>query len=131
MSIYKQKHNPILVTAFFKSYGIPKPEYEYVFHPTRKWRFDMAWVLNVAWIESGVGKEMGFHESGQTQLRVYLEVDGGIWIKGGHNRGAQMKKDWEKRNAATELGWRGLWCEPKDLMTKQTADLIRSALCLG
>ncbi len=42
-----------------------------------------------------------------------------------------MKKDWEKWNAATELGWRPLFVEPKDLMTKATAEMIRRALCLG
>ncbi|TSA55664.1 hypothetical protein D4R42_05200 [bacterium] len=102
----KKKYNPRIVTAFFMAHGIVPPAYEYIFHPTRKWRFDLAWP----------GK------------KVYLEVDGGIWIKGGHNRGAQMKKDWEKRNHATMLGWRGLWCEPKDLLKKETVDYIKGAL---
>lgn len=61
---------------------------------------------------------------------VYLEIQGGIWIRGGHNRGAQMKKDWEKYNEATALGWRPIFVEPKDLMAKETADLIRRALYL-
>ena len=100
------KYSPAIVTAFLKSYGIPAPEYEYKFHPIRKWRFDMAWPAH----------------------RLYLEVDGGIWVRGGHNRGAQMLKDWEKRNAATVLGWRGLWVQPKDLCTETTANIITAAM---
>jgi hypothetical protein len=117
MKVHKQKHNPALVTAFFASYGIPKPEFEYKFHDTRKWRFDIAWP----------------HSAITPRLKtpVYLEVQGGIWIKGGHNRGAQMKKDWEKYNAATELGWRPLFVEPCDLLKRETAEMIRRALCLG
>ena len=100
------KYRPAIVTAWLASLGIPAPEYEHAFHPTRKWRFDLAWPAE----------------------RVFLEVDGGIWIGGGHNRGAQLLKDWEKRNAATVMGWRGLWCQPKDLCTLETADTIRAAL---
>ncbi len=107
------KYNPTITLAYFKSEGIPKPELEYQFHPDRKWRFDFAWPTN--------GEAMFFP-------KLYLECDGGIWIKGGHNRGAQMKKDWEKRNAATILGWRGLWVEPKELCMDSTARMIKEAL---
>ena len=81
---------------------------EHQFHPTRKWRFDFAWNIE--------------------GTKVYLEVNGGIWVTGRHSRGASMKKDWEKQNAATLLGWRGLWVEPRELCLKETADMIRKAL---
>jgi hypothetical protein len=99
-------YKPAIVTAWMLAQGIPAPAYEHRFHPTRLWRFDLAWPARL----------------------LYLEIDGGIWIKGGHNRGPQMLKDWEKRNAATVLGWRGLWCEPKGLMTATMADTIRRAI---
>ncbi len=118
MKVHNQKHNPILVKAFFASYGIPAPEFEYRFHPERKWRFDIAW-------PAGPGSQWQY-----ANPAIFLEVQGGIWIKGGHNRGAQMKKDWEKYNTATTMGWRPLFVEPRDLITKQTADLIRAALSL-
>ena len=102
----KLSYNTSVVVATMLNNGIPEPEFEFKFHPVRKWRFDLAW----------------------PEKKLYLEVDGGIWIKGGHNRGAQMKKDWEKRNAASILGWRGLWCEPKDLLKKETLDVIKDAL---
>jgi hypothetical protein len=100
------KYKPAIVTAWMIQSGIPVPEFEYRFHPARMWRFDLAWPTH----------------------RVYLEVDGGIWITGGHNRGAQILKDWEKRNTATALGWRGLWCQPKDLCTEEMAKQIKGAL---
>lgn len=100
------KYNPKIVIGYFASRALHIPEIEFRFHDERQWRFDFAWPFQ----------------------KVYLEVDGGIWIAGGHNRGAQIKKDWEKRNAATILGWRGLWCEPKDLCTVDMAEIIRKAL---
>jgi hypothetical protein len=100
------KYNPAIVSGYWQAAGIPEPFAEWRFHPVRKWRFDWAW----------------------PEHRLYLEADGGIWIAGGHNRGAQMKKDWEKRNAATILGWRGLWLEPRDLCTDDTVRLILAAL---
>ena len=102
----RASYHPSVVTEFFKRFGIPAPEYEYRFHTLRKWRFYLAWPAQ----------------------RLYLEVDGGIWVRGGHNRGAQMLKDWDKRNTATVLGWRGLWCQPKDLCTETMATIIAEAL---
>ena len=81
-----KSYNPDVVTAFFAEHGIPKPEFEYQFHSTRKWRFDLAF--------------LNFYRP------LAIEVDGGIWIQGGHNRGAQMKKTWEKENEAACMGWR-------------------------
>jgi very-short-patch-repair endonuclease len=63
---------------------IKTPEREYRFHPERKWRFDFAW----PWCS------------------VAVEVDGGVWNKGGHARGGQIQKDHEKRNTATKIGWK-------------------------
>jgi hypothetical protein len=100
------KYNPTIVAAFLASFGIPAPEFEYRFHPERKWRFDLAW----------------------PDAKVALEIDGGIWIRGGHNRGAQMKKDWEKSNTAATMGWRVLRCEPKDICAKEMADIVRAAI---
>lgn len=111
----KSSYNPKIVTAFFKSHGIPEPVYEYPFAKTigRKWRFDIAWC-----------------SSPFTIYKLALEIDGGIWIAGGHNRGAQMKKTWEKENESICMGWRILKCEPKDLCTDAMAKTIKRALGL-
>ena len=63
--------------------GLPQPEREYRFHPTRRWRFDFAW----------------------PQLMVAVEVEGGTWAQGRHTRGAGFERDADKLNAATSLGW--------------------------
>lgn len=102
------KYNPAIVLSYFDMMDVPTPELEFRFHPERKWRFDFAW----------------------PDKKLALEVDGGIWIRGGHNRGAQIKKDWEKRNAAAKDGWRILYVEPKDLCVSETAELIRECRVL-
>ena len=56
---------------------------EHVFAPPRRWRFDFAW----------------------PDLMVALEVEGGSWIRGGHNRGADFERNAEKYNEAALQGW--------------------------
>lgn len=124
------KYKTQIVLAYFAECGLPAPEAEYKFHPTRKWRFDFAW--------SGYTSphSMGYSNSWNTNpidgtselVQVCLEVDGGIWIRGGHNRGAQMLKTWEKENEAVCMGWRILRCQPDDLCTQDTVRLIKRAL---
>jgi very-short-patch-repair endonuclease len=65
---------------------LPEPTREYKFHPTRKWRADFAW----------------------PKERVMVEVQGGIWTNGRHNRGAGMEGDMEKLNHAMLDGWKVL-----------------------
>jgi very-short-patch-repair endonuclease len=64
--------------------GLPKAEREFKFHPTRKWRADLAW----------------------PKAGLIVEVDGGVWSGGRHTRPGGYIKDCEKLNAATLLGWR-------------------------
>jgi very-short-patch-repair endonuclease len=63
---------------------LPEPEREYQFHPTRRWRADFAWPVH----------------------KLLVEVQGGIWTGGKHNRGAGMEVDMEKHNEALIGGWR-------------------------
>jgi hypothetical protein len=53
----------------------------------KNWRFDAAW----------------------TSDKVFVELQGGVWNAGRHVRGAGYSGDCEKLNAATMLGWRGLF----------------------
>jgi hypothetical protein len=96
------KYNPTVVRAFFKSQGLPEYVSEHTFHHTRKWRFDFAWL----------------------DYRIALEVEGGIWVGGGHNRGKGFSKDVEKYNNANLLGWHVLRCVPKDICTTDTAKMV-------
>jgi very-short-patch-repair endonuclease len=41
-------------------------------------------------------------------VRLLVEVQGGIWRKGGHTSGAGVTRDCAKLNAATLAGWRQL-----------------------
>lgn len=63
--------------------GLPKPEREWRFHETRKWRFDFCWPAAM----------------------LAAEVDGGTWVKGRHTRGQGFESDCEKINAAQLDGW--------------------------
>lgn len=91
---------------FCAAMGLPLPVMEHRFHPTRKWRFDWSW----------------------PEHRIALEVEGGLWIQGRHNRAPGMIKDFEKYNAAAALGWRVLKCTPQKLVSTETAKTIKEAM---
>jgi very-short-patch-repair endonuclease len=61
-------------------------EREYHFHPQRKWRFDFALL----------------------EPKIAVEIEGGTWIQGRHQRGGSYEVDCEKYNAAVKMGWRVL-----------------------
>lgn len=102
----QSSHNTATVCAYFAQCGLPPCATEYRFHPTRKWRFDFAWV----------------------EFAVALEVDGGVWTRGAHGRGSGIVRDIEKGNAAVMLGWRVLRVQPRDLRTMATVEMIRKTL---
>jgi hypothetical protein len=86
--------------------GLPIPTMEYLFCEGRKWRFDFAWPREL----------------------VALEVEGGIWIRGRHNRGSGMLEDIQKYNEAAIRGWRLLRCTPDDMRSLKSVALIKEAL---
>lgn len=71
----------------------PAPQREYRFDAVRRWRFDLAWPLQL----------------------VAVECDGGQWCAGGgrHNGDA----DREKLNAAAVQGWRVLRFSARQITT--------------
>jgi hypothetical protein len=88
--------------------GLPKPEHEFRFHPTRRWRFDMAWA-------------MGF-------FAIAVEIDGGSFVNGRHNRPVGFAKDLEKLNAATEMGWRVFRFTPAMVKSGYAVKLLQRVL---
>ena len=66
--------------------GLPVPELEVKFHTTRKWRFDLCWP--------------------EIPGPLAIEVDGGLWIQGRHNKGGEIIKTHEKYGEAMADGWR-------------------------
>lgn len=59
-------------------------EKEHRFHTKRLWRFDYALL----------------------EEKIAIEIEGGIYKYGRHNRGQGYQKDLHKYNAATKLGWK-------------------------
>lgn len=81
-------------------------ELEYRFHPTRKWRYDLA-----------IPAQM-----------LALEVQGGLFNHGSHVRGAHLLREYEKLNEAAILGWRVMFCTPQEVKTGRAYTLLRRAL---
>lgn len=89
--------------------GLPEPEREYRFHPTRKWRLDFAWPA----------------------LMWAVEVEGGIYRGGGHTHVKDLKRDMEKQNALMLLGWRVLRFHGDQVRSGEAAAVIAEALGAG
>lgn len=100
------KYNPDIVIAYWVSEGIPTPELEFKFCNSRRWVFDFAWPWK----------------------KLYLEVEGGAWGYGRHNRAAGFVNDMEKYNSACRMGWRGLRVQPDDVCMLDTVQMIKEAL---
>ena len=71
---------------------LPTPLREHRFAAPRRWRFDFAW----------------------PDVLVAVEVEGGVWSQGRHQRAAGFVADCEKYESALRLGWRvyrvpGVW----------------------
>lgn len=89
-----------------KRFKIPAPEREYVFAKPRKFPFDFAW----------------------PDAKIALESDGGLFINGGHNRGAHILKTHEKLNLAAAKGWRVFYTTPDELTQLRTLRMIGKEL---
>ena len=68
---------------YWRGLGGPELEREFRFHPERKWRADFAHV----------------------ESRTLIEIEGGIWIQGRHNRPQGFAADIEKYLEAALAGW--------------------------
>lgn len=120
------KYNPKLVLAFWRGCGIePAPVAEYRFAPPRKWRFDFAWPLRGT---DNLTETTGSATMARPCNGLALEVQGGIWTRGRHTRGAALVQEYEKLSEAAALGWRVLFCTPDQLMSMRVARLIKRAL---
>lgn len=90
----------------WQPWGIETPQAEWMFHPTRKWRFDYGWI----------------------KQKIAVEIDGGVWSRGRHTRGSGYVKDMEKMNEATRLGWRVFKFQPKDLKNGVAQAFIKQVM---
>jgi very-short-patch-repair endonuclease len=90
------------------SHNIPNHVRQYRFAPPRKWAFDFAW----------------------PEYKVAIEIEGGTWINGRHNRGKGFEMDCEKYNAATLLGWRVFRFTSTHLKTNYPILTLQSSLVI-
>lgn len=81
---------------------------EHMFHYTRKWRFDYA----------------------IPDLKVAIEIDGGVWDYGRHNRPLGYINDMEKLNNAASMGWLVLRFTTHDRLMSSTLSLIKKTVVL-
>lgn len=72
---------------------LPPHKTEYIFHHTRRWRFDYAW----------------------PELLIAMEVHGGIYTGGRHTNGKGFTEDRVKMNSAAVLGWHVLEVTPEHI----------------
>lgn len=84
----KASQRQVLENKFFLAwvtFGGPPLLREYRFHPVRKWRLDFAHV----------------------EAKIGFEIQGGLYkAESGHRSREGVKRDYEKSNAAQELGWK-------------------------
>ncbi len=95
-----------LLETHIRLSGIPAPTREYRFHPRRRWRFDFAWPL----------------------YKIAVEVDGGIYCRGRHVRGAGFERDAEKGNEAVLAGWRVLHFTPRHVKSGAAVQAIETLM---
>ena len=88
------------------AYKLPAFAREYRFFPPRRWRWDFAW----------------------PDLKVAVEIEGGIYSGGAHVRGADIEDDHEKRNAGTAQGWAVLYFGPKAIQRADYVPMLRQLI---
>lgn len=83
------------------------PVREFEFHSERKWRFDFAF----------------------PDKKIAVEIEGGVWSAGRHNRGSGFITDIDKYNSAAILGWRVMRYTTEMVESGQAITEVLEALC--
>lgn len=85
---------------------------EFQFSPPRRWRFDYALF------------EAFFGHFGQSRL-LAIEIEGGSFVQGRHNRATGFLADIEKYNEATLAGWQLLRFTPRQVLAGSAKETIK------
>jgi hypothetical protein len=115
-----------LVTAVLADYGIPDPQFEYLYATPRRFRFDLAW----------------------PRYHVAVEIDGGVYglgprcpacgrrKVGAHSSIKDILRDHERANIAARYGWTILRYTPEAFggksgygVRREVVDDLRRVLC--
>jgi hypothetical protein len=86
--------------------GLPEPVTEHYFAKPRRWRFDLAWI----------------------DRKLALEVEGGQWSSGRHQRPKGFEGDCEKYSEAAILGWTVLRATTDMVKDGRALEMLRRAL---
>lgn len=88
--------------------GMPEPERELIFMPDadkenyRLWRFDFAW----------------------PEILLAVEVNGAVYARGRHARGAGLENDYRKLGEAACLGWTVYQCSGKMVKSGEAIKMV-------
>lgn len=102
-----KEKSTVIPAIVWQAFGIPEPTPEFRFCERR-------WLLDFAWADQKVG----------------FEIEGGIWKRGRHSRGAGMQKDMAKYNRLSVLGWKLIRATPQDVKDGSIFKTIREVLHL-
>lgn len=89
-----------------KALKLPPWQTEYRFHATRLWRFDIAF----------------------PELKLAIEVEGGLYVQGRHSRGAGAEADMDKYGEAFALGWSVLRVSPRKVKSGAAVMWVERAI---
>ena len=109
--------------------NVPRPVREYVFHPTRNWRFDFSWpgyLVNLSHytrINDTTPPGVGVLDGLTFRSLIAVEMEGGI-----HRIKDRFARDVEKYNEAQLLGWTVLRVTPGEIKAGLAIPLICRAL---
>lgn len=95
-----------LLFGQIRSAGLPTPEREVSFHPTRAWRLDLAWPVAM----------------------LAVEIDGGTWTRGRHVRAQGYEDGCVKCAEASLLGWTVIRATGEMVRDGRALEFVRRAL---
>jgi len=104
-----------------RAVGLPDPVREHVFHPVRRWRFDLAWVGELVACEVDGG---GF------MVRPCPHCGGPVRMGGRHSTGKGLREDCAKLSEAAGLGWRVLRVTPDQVKDGHAVAWLTRALAV-
>ena len=95
-----------LFSLHLRNLKLPEAQREFRFAAPRKWRFDFCW----------------------PEIKLAVEIEGGVYRMGRHQRPAGFSADIEKYNAATMLGWRVLRGDAQMVKSGELADIAKQII---